>query len=98
MNATSPYWAPESFLSKKKSQPLQERRRGFQIDPPHRDPVTAGWYYGENPTPDRRELVYSAQPEWFAVQNVIPSVGGIPRFNPYDRIYHHKRSDVTEKM
>ena len=98
MNSTSPYWSTESFLTTKKYQPLQERRLGFTFDPPHRDVVTAGWYYGEGALPDRRELVYSAQPEYYAVQDIIPSVGGIPRANPYDRIYHHSRAAVTQKM
>ena len=100
MNPTSPYWnEPQVFLTGVKHQPLQERRLGFQFDIPHPDPVTAGIYYGENPVAGRRELAYGTpQSEYFSVQNIIPSVGGIPRYNPYDRNYHYQRSHVTQKF
>jgi len=98
MNPTSPYWAPEQVYKGVKSQQFQERRLGFQFDIPHPDPVTAGFYYGENPIPGRRELVYSAQPEYFAVENIIPSAGGIPRYNPYDKAFHFSRAQVTQKF
>ena len=98
MNVTSLYWAPPQVYQGVKSQNLQEHRRGFQFDIPWRDPVTSGWNYGENPLAGRKELVYSAQPEYFAVQNIIPSVGGIPRYNPYDRAFHYSREHVTTKF
>ena len=98
MNPTSLYWTPEVIYKGVKSQAFKERQLGFQFDIPYPDPVTAGFYDGENPTAGRNELVFSNQPEIFAVQNIIPSVGGIPRFNPYNKLAHFKRSDVTHKF
>ena len=100
MNPTSPYWNQEQIFTKEiKHQPLQESRLGFQFDIPHPDPTTAGIYYGENPVAGRAELTFGTpKSEYFAVQNIIPSVGGIPRYNPYDRTFHYQRSQVTHKF
>ena len=83
-----------------KPQKLFERQYGFLFDPPHPDPVTAGYYYGDGQAypGTRRELVYSAQPEYFAVDGIIGSAGGIPRYNPYDKTLQFKRSQVTQKF
>ena len=99
MNPTSPYWNQPQIFSGIKFQPLQEKRIGFQFSIPFPDPTTMGIYYGENPIKGRRELVYGTpSSEYFSVENIIPSVGGIPRYNPYDRNYHYQRSHVTTKF
>jgi hypothetical protein len=71
---------------------------GFLFRIPHPLPSTAGYYYGENPVYGRRELVFSDQPEYFAVDGKIPASGGVPLVDPKDPIYKFKRSGVTKQM
>ena len=101
MNLSSFYWtAPQVEKVGVKSQPLQERHYGFMFDIPHPDPSTVGWWFGEGQAypGTRKELVYSPQPEYFAVDGIIGSAGGIPRYNPYDKNLQFKRSQVTQKF
>lgn len=59
-----------------------ENHYAFHTDIPLRDPVSTPWYYGENALPDRREIVTMTYPELYAVDNVLPTVGGVPRIDP----------------
>ena len=94
MNLSSFYWTPPQIETGViKPQKRFEHSIGFIFDPPHPDPTSSGWYYGEG---QAYPLVYSAQPEFFAVDGVIGSVGGIPRWNPYDKSLQFKRSQVTQ--
>ena len=97
-NATNPYWQPDPIYTWGiKSQPKFDGY-GFTFKLPWRDPVTAGWYFGEGPVPQRRELVFRSDPEYFPVLNTVPSSGGLPKYNLYDPAFQFKRSDYTRKM
>ena len=95
MNITSPYWTPPAIYSQVKSQKPIANTLGFQFLLPWQGVSTAGFYYGENPIPGRRELVFSGTPEYYATQNIIPASGNVPLYNPYDKIYQYSRADQT---
>ena len=99
MNVTHPFWsAPKEFVGQKSFQqtftPIA-RNLGFQFQMPWPLPQTAGFYDGQNPVLGRRELVFSSQPEYFAVGNTIPSAGGVPLVNPYAPEMKFSRRNVT---
>ena len=97
MQATNPYWTPPAqFKTVKYLKPIA-RDLGFQFHLPWPLPVSAGYYYGENPVWGRKESVYSSQPEWFATDHIIPSSGGIPLMNPYTKEMTFNRQDYTVK-
>ena len=100
MNPSNPYWtAPLHYSFDTKFLKPVTHTLGFQMDLPWRLPTTVGeGYAGENAAPDRRELVYSTQGEYFATDNVVPSTGGQPQVNLYNPIYQFKRSDQTVKL
>ena len=95
MNPTSVYWTPPSLYSGIGGQKRLDGHYGFQFNLPWPDVTTSGWYGGEEPVPQRRELVYSSKPEYTALQNIVPSSGKVPKYNVYDKIYHHRRADQT---
>ena len=95
MNPTSIYWTKPVLYSGIKGQKRLDGTYNFQFDLPWPDVTTSGWYGGEEPVPQRRELVYSLQPEYTALQNIVGSTGNVPKYNVYDPIYHYKRSDHT---
>ena len=80
MNTSNLYWTPPA-TEIKSALPISGHL-GFQIDIPKRDPVSTPWYYGQNALPDRREMSLSGWPELYPVDNVLPTVGGIPRIDP----------------
>jgi len=94
MNPTNPYWqAPQ--LKLKGKMPIAHNI-GFSFTLPWPDVVSpAGFYNGQGAMPGRKELVFRDDPEYFAIQGVVPSSGGIPRINPYDPIYKFDRSKFT---
>ena len=96
-NLTNVYWNPPSFLQPHRGL-KQIDNYGFLFKLPHPSIQTAGFYYGENPGYGRRELVYSDQPEYYAVDNTIPSSGGLPMVNLKNPYYSFKRSSVTKKI
>ena len=97
MNLTNPYWSQPSYLKSQRGlKPMNNY--GFLFKLPHHNVVTAGYYYGENPGYGRRELVFSDQPEYFAVDGKIPASGGLPLIDPKDPIFKFKRSNVTKKF
>jgi len=56
---TDVYWiAPKDFRLQRGFQGL-DHHLGFVPAIPERIPRSAGLYFGENPTPDRRELVFT---------------------------------------
>ena len=101
MNVTHPFWqAPKQFVGQKSfKQTLAPitRTLGFQFQMPWPLPQSAGFYYGQNPVWGRRELVFSGQPEYFAVGNTIPSAGGVPLVNPYTPEMRFSRRNVTTR-
>lgn len=101
MNAIHPFWQPPKFFVGQKSfkQTLTPiaNNLGFQFQLPHPLPVTAGFYDGQNPMDGRRELVFSSNPEYFAVNNTVPSAGGVPLINPYTKAMQFSRRSVTAR-
>ena len=99
MNLTSPYWAPTPLFSTGlKGQRQLDNNYGFFFPLPHPDIVTMGQYFGENPIPQRQELVYRSDPEYFTVGGKIPASGGVPKYNVFQKNYAFKRSDHTKKF
>ena len=101
MNVTHPFWQPpREFVGQKNFSQTQTpiaRNLGFQFQIPWPLPATAGFYDGQNPIWGRRELVFSGNPEYFAVGNTIPSAGGVPLINPYSREMQYSRENFTNK-
>ena len=95
MNPTNPYWTPPvKFVTHKLLKPIA-RNIGFQFRLPWPQPVTAGYYYGENPVWGRKEQVYTTQPEWFSTDNILPSSAGTPLINPHTKEMKYSRKDYT---
>ena len=97
MNPTNPYWTPGPEIQKVVGQ-KNIANNFIRFTLPWPDVTTAGYYYGEGPQYGRRELIYRSDPEYFARQNILPSIGGVPRFNPYDPIYKFDRSRYTARV
>ena len=94
MKATNPAYASD-FYAKKTIMPL-ENHLGFLIDIPHRAPLATPYYFGENPVMGRRELVARPDPEYFAVNNVIPMLTEkIPLVDIQDPAYKFSRARYT---
>ena len=91
---TSPYWvAPASTV--RFVMPV-DNTLGYQIDIPYPPPVATPWYFGENPVIGRRELVMRADPEYFAVDGIIPYLAPkIPLVDIFDPSYAFDRSKYT---
>ena len=98
MNPTNPYWTPSFKYRVRKSLKPVANTLGFQTTIPWPQTQTAGYYFGEGAMPDRKELVYNSQPEWFSVQNIIRSSGGVPNINPYAEEYKFSREDSTVRF
>ena len=77
-----------------------ENQRGFLFKIPHPDISTSGYYFGENPVYGRHELVMAGgeKPQYYAVDNTIPSSGGVPKYDTRSEIYQVKREDFTKKF
>ena len=98
MNSTNPYWAPQTVYSTGQKSQKKFDGYGFTFVLPHPDINTAGWYFGEEPVPQRHELAFRTDPEYFATDNAIPSSGGLPKYNLHDPIYQFKRSKYVQKV
>ena len=80
---------------------MQPNYNGIFFNRQWPNPVTVGAnYYGENPiiTNINRTLYTDSQGEWFSVQNTVPSMNGIPLWNPYERAFLHRRNDYAYKV
>jgi hypothetical protein len=98
MNVTNPYWAPDLKFTSIKTKPKISGTLGFHFDIPWPLPTTAGQFFGEGAVPGRREMSYGTQGEYFATDNIVPSTGGVPMVNIYDKHYSYKRSDHVFKV
>lgn len=96
MKATNPYYtAPDTDYPVQFTMPLTTHL-GFQIDIPHRAPLATPYYFGENPVVGRRELVTRPDPEYFAINNIIPMLTPkIPLVNINDPSYTFSRAKYT---
>ena len=93
-NLTNPFWTP--LPTRIQAMRPQEGHLGFQIDIPYPPPVATPWYHGENPVIGRRELIMRADPEYFAVDNVIPYLTpNIPLVDIFDPSYSFDRQKYT---
>ena len=93
MNPTSPYWTvPPTTI--KTLKPIINNP-GFLFVLPWPDVSTAGFYHGQRPVPGRKELIFRDDPEYFAVDGIVPATAGIPRINPYDPVYKFSREKFT---
>ena len=98
MQVTSPYWFQPEFQTKRSHKPLT-RHLGFQMAIPWPLPVTVGAIYaGEGAAPDRREITTSAFGEWFAVNNIIPSTGGVPMINVKEPRFQYSREKFVHRI
>ena len=98
MNATSPYWNDFEFNEKKPIR-LYTNTLGFRQTIPWYEPVTVGALYtGSGPVAGRREMVTTAFGEYFAVDNKVPSSGGVLLIDPRKPIYQFSRSDFVYKL
>ena len=98
MNPTQPFWQPPfKFQPTQTLKPITNTL-GFQFTIPWPQTQTAGFYNGQGAIPDRKELVYRDDPEWFAVQNIVRSTAGVPEVNPYDPVYKFDRERYTVRF
>jgi len=98
MNPTNPFWTPEPQFARQTNLKPITNTLGFLITLPWPDVTTMGQYFGEGPQYGRRELVYRSDSEYYARQNIIPSIGGVPRINPWDKIYKFSREKYTVRV
>ena len=94
---TSAYWDQgPNFVEVSGSLPIA-RNLGFMFDIPRRQPIAGPWFYGEGRNyiaGDRRE-VYRSDPQYTAVDNVIPTLNGKPMVDISDPAYTFDRSRFT---
>ena len=94
---TSTYWVPgPDYETVDTAFPISGHL-GFLLDIPRAQPVASPWVYGEGneySAGDRR-LVYRPDPEYYAVDNVIPTLNGKPMVDTSDPAYRFDRSKFT---
>ena len=97
MQTTSPYWNQQVEFEPVKELQGASGHLGFRTSIPWPLPVTVGaMYMGAGALPDRREVGHiplgeAPWGEYFAIDNTIPSSGGIPLINVKDPIYQYSR-------
>ena len=95
MQVTSPYWFQPEFRPVIHDKPMVGHM-GFQMSIPWPAPVTVGAIYsGDGALPDRRTVETSPYGEYFAIDNTVPSSGGVPLYNTSDPIYTYLRDDFV---
>ena len=98
MNSSNVYWHPPQYTITS-AKPISGNI-GFLMNLPYPDPVSAGFTHGvgnEN-IYGKRELVFSALPEMYAVGNIMPMTGGIPRVDPNGLAASHSREQHTLRV
>ena len=102
MNSSNVYWQPprEYSLTTYQNASARDNGLGFFVDVPHPDPVQFPAYFGENPViPNiRRKLNFETRGETFAVDNVMPTYGGQPRYHPKDPVITVDRTKGVLKI
>lgn len=98
MQATSPYWFQPQFQPVKTHKPIANTL-GFMMNIPWPAPVTVGAIYnGEGALPDRRTIETSPFGEYFAVNNIVPSSGGVSLYNTDDPIFTYSRDNFIYRI
>ncbi len=98
MNPSNAYWAPPQY--KRTSLKPISGNLGFLFNLPYPDPVSTPFSNGEgNPNIyGKRELVFSALPEMYAIGNILPTTGGVPRLDPNGLAATHSRAAYTVRV
>ena len=96
MSFTNVYWAPEKYTRAQRFDKPVTGHLGIDFDFIPRDPVTAGYFHGENqagfPNTQAREIVTDARPEYFtAGEGVVPTVAGQPRVGKEELKFDRKK-------
>ena len=82
---------------------------GYSLPLPWPNVSTAGYLEGGNmndsggveprmPTnrmPSQKQLIHSDRPEWFATNNKIRTLGGLPEIDVTNPVYTYRRADAT---
>ena len=98
MQATSPYWFQPEFQPVIRSKPIAGTL-GFKTNIPWPAPVTVGAIYsGDGALPDRREISTAPFGEYYAVNNIIPSSGGVPLYNIKDPVFTFSRDNFVYRI
>jgi len=98
MNPSNVYWAApqytRTFLKPISGNP------GFLMNLPYPDPVSGQMYSGEGRENiyGLRELVYTTLPEIYAIGNILPTTGGVPRVDPTSVHARHSREAFTRRI
>jgi hypothetical protein len=98
MQTTSPYWNDTSFEPLKFPRPISGHL-GFQMKMPWPYPVTVGAIYtGDGAIPGRREVSNATFGEYFAINDTIPSSGGVPLVDTSNPIFRYSRAHHVYKV
>lgn len=98
MQVTSPYWFRPEFQSIASDKPMVHTL-GFQMSLPWPAPVTVGALYtGDGALPDRRTIETSPFGEYFAVNDTVPTTGGVDLYKTTDPIYTYSRDDFVFRI
>ena len=98
MQSTSPYWANYEFDTRK-SHKVIAGHLGFTNTIPWPEPVTVGsMYFGSGAAPDRRTVCLKPWGEYIAVDNKIPSTGGVPLINVNENRFQYSRDKFCYRV
>ena len=102
MNSSNVYWQqPRQFsLTTFQKPSAVDNGLGFFVDIPHPDPVQFPAYFGENQIipNSSRDLNFETRGETFAVDNVMPTYGGQPRYHKEDPVIKVDRTKGVLKI
>ena len=98
METTSPYWNQFEFDTRKFHKPIAGNL-GFTPVIPWPLPVTVGAIYsGDGAIPDRRQICIKPWGEYFAVNDIIPSTGGVPLINVHEKRFQYSRDKFCYRI
>lgn len=97
MNPSNAYWAPPQY--KQSFMKPVSGHVGFLLNLPYPDPImTPTTGEGNQNIYGKRELVFATLPESFAVGDILPTTGGIPRLDPNSLAGKYSRLDYTTRV
>ena len=98
MNPSNAYWAPPQF--KQSFQKPISGNLGFLMNLPYPDPVStpSTGEGNQNILGKQEELIFTTLPEMYAIGDILPTTGGIPRIDPNSLAGQHSRSDYTRRV
>jgi hypothetical protein len=67
---------------------------GYSLPIPWPQVTTAGWWQ-EGPIPEERALITRSDPEYFALNDLVRTSGGLPEIDTSNPIYKFDRRDYT---